>query len=709
MNPGSVFRRILYAVLAIIGLLVLTYAMPVLLQNVKPVQPEVPTPEPESTEPEQADIIIRPFKRIITDQGRTELEIHAVQAEINQEKKLFTLDTIEQIVFYGDDGREITVTADAGHWNQAKRSVYISGNVKCWIAQGEHDPVEITCDWISYDSEKRLIHGGEGVYLKSGPYDGEGESIYMDLAANTIRLQGNAITRIRPEALSDSPVAFDSVIEISADIITYNHAISVLMYDGNCRIVSGTNTIHGGQMTFDFASDQRLSIFNGVTMSISMIPDIAGPRKPVRVTAGEMNVEVEAGEIVIRRDVAAVFGDSRLTADEIQFQMDSESKDFIGGSARGNVFYQQGAVTARSGTALYNPIEGQLIFSDNASIARGDTDRIQADFIRLFIDRKFYIADGRVKIRFVPSGQSQQDLTPVPDGDSSGLPGMNVMKPVDMVCQRAEFDEITGRMILDGNVRGTQKDYTFSAGQITMFFNPEKNELSTMEAVGGVTLSEQDRVVTGGKLRYDVTKDEIEIWEKPTFWQGENQTRADRFIYRPNQGVLELIGNIDMVFEVRDAEIDDSLMESIDSGADNTGDAEASQIRITAQIGEYREKEHKANFSDTVTIDWKSWKIHSDAMEIEFEPSTGDISHAQADGNISVDHEMFKATGESLTYLPEQSIIILRGSDVEKCKIQQDVRGTQGDEITFYLEENRFIIEKGESIIMPSELTGSIE
>ena len=72
--------------------------------------------------------------------------------------------------------------------------------------------------------------------------------------------------------------------------------------------------------------------------------------------------------------------------------------------------------------------------------------------------------------------------------------------------------------------------------------------------------------------------------------------------------------------------------------------------------------------------------------------------------NIQIKHPLFEATGHSLTYSPETSILVLRGTDTQKCRVIQGDRGTEGELVRFFTDENRVAIEKGTSVILPSEI-----
>ena len=92
-------------------------------------------------------------------------------------------------------------------------------------------------------------------------------------------------------------------------------------------------------------------------------------------------------------------------------------------------------------------------------------------------------------------------------------------------------------------------------------------------------------------------------------------------------------------------------------------------------------------------------------MIITLDPITKKLLKTDASGHITVKQNDFNATGSTLTYLVEQSIIVLKGSDTEKARVWRGERGSEANEITFNINENRFRIEDGISVLMPDQLS----
>lgn len=96
--------------------------------------------------------------------------------------------------------------------------------------------------------------------------------------------------------------------------------------------------------------------------------------------------------------------------------------------------------------------------------------------------------------------------------------------------------------------------------------------------------------------------------------------------------------------------------------------------------------------------------VRSQSTQLYFDEESGELMQMDSLGNIQIKHSIFEATGHSLTYSPETSILVLRGNDKQKCRVIQGDRGTEAEIVRFFIDENRIAIEKGTSVILPSEI-----
>ncbi|HPQ38788.1 MAG TPA: LptA/OstA family protein [bacterium] len=298
------------------------------------------------------------------------------------------------------------------------------------------------------------------------------------------------------------------------------------------------------------------------------------------------------------------------------------------------------------------------------------------------------------------NGDARLELKNMPlhAGFQTGSPE-DTRVPMIVTSDRIEVNETDGIMDFYGETHGEQGTRNYQAGELQILFDPRTRQLTRMTAGDGITLSDGDQIVTGGKFQYDAATGNAEIWENPMMWKGDDQLRATRFIMNDTDRKLRMVDSVEVVMTVPE---DQALKDAASGGSDNR------RIHLTAGNGIWDDPNSVMEFQDDVRMHYGLWKIRSDSMRMELDPETGDLSAADALGAVEINHESFDATGHSLTYNPENSILILRGTSDQKCQVKQGERGSQGDEIRFIVNENRFVITKGMSMIMPGEMTGSI-
>ncbi|MCD4654997.1 LptA/OstA family protein, partial [bacterium] len=429
------------------------------------------------------------------------------------------------------------------------------------------------------------------------------------------------------------------------------------------------------------------------------------------ISAREVLLDVVAGELRMMDNITFVHGTRKLNAiKRVSLMLDPDSKNFFGGSAEGNVQFSDTEFSGSAETISWDPIIGFALLNGQANLDNHKDFRVSGNRIQLNTKDRYYVVDGDAIL--VSGMQAEPDEgtptileTPKSESQGSLLARFNSEEnpenqlPLIINTQRIEVDESEGRSIFQGGVYGEKGTFRFSASDMEILFDPQTRQLISLSAREEVTLTDRDQVLTGGRLHYDATTGNAEIWENPVMWRVNDQIRADRFAYNENDKLLRMLGNVEAIASIPEKEGDEKQ-------ENRSGDQ---QMYLTAGNGTYDELNETIEFQDNVSMDWGIWNIKSSTLRIELDPVTGQIQGANAFGNVELLHESFKATGHSLTYNPETSILLLRGTADKKCRLTQGERGSQGDVIRFFVNENRFVIEKGMSMIMPAEMTGTLK
>jgi lipopolysaccharide transport protein LptA len=469
-----------------------------------------------------------------------------------------------------------------------------------------------------------------------------------------------------------------------------------LEYNGDPVLHYGNSSIRTGMMNLELSDEIQFIARFGVEVNLIPEPSVEGPSAPLTIKSSEMQGDIKSGEIIFTGDVLAKRPSDSLAGDEVRIQFDTESKKLMSITARKQVFYRSPEAAAASDDASYDAGENSLLLSGHARINYETQNKLQAEIIRIYPERKFYSAENQVKIEFVMPDSKKPQKSKKPKSMLSLFPDLKPGSLVTAQCAHSELDDLEGSLILSGSVVVNQQDYSLGAEEVTLSYDQTSRNVNSIKAKTKVIITQADRIITADAFDYLTTKNTFVASGNANYIQGKNQIRADQFTYFQNDGKLEMNGNIDIIMEY--------LMRQTP-----TAQKELIPIHLTAQKGVYLDSSRMADFSDQVHMNWENWTMKSNQLHLKLDPVTGGVKDAAAEGAVEVTRDDFKALGPSLTYSPEQSIIRLKGEGDEKCIVARGEHGTKAEEIIFYLNENRYTIENGLSVVMSSELGKTIK
>ena len=125
-------------------------------------------------------------------------------------------------------------------------------------------------------------------------------------------------------------------------------------------------------------------------------------------------------------------------------------------------------------------------------------------------------------------------LLAAPDAlaQTGGLPFRDGSGPIEIAVDGSvEWQQKKQVFVARGNARAQQGDVTLRAEVITAHYRTGKDggtEIWRIDAEGGVRISGNDRVASGGKGTYDVDKRLLILTGKPRFTSGTNRISASR-------------------------------------------------------------------------------------------------------------------------------------------------------------------------------------
>ncbi len=696
MSARRSFTTVLLTLAGIVVLLGVTYLLPLMFEDRS--EPAAPTGLPETPSPgvDSPEIVIQPFTHTITDQGVLKFEIYAERAEKYQKNKAFLLKKIQKAVFYGKDDRRYELTAQTGHWDESKQMVIVEGDVICKVIEaGNPDLLELTCQYLSYDINLKTMEGYGAVRANYSQYQTTGEKLTVNLNLNLVTLEDNIITQIGPGVIRSEEINPGIPVIAKARKAIYHIKDQVLDYLGNPEVFWGSDCLKAGQLHFEF-TQQRFSGLNGVTVDFAPGPSTAGPEPVIHVTASNLTVDLVARRLDLRDNVAIRQGTQHLFSDSFTCFYDESTHQISTVKAAGGVEIQHTDLNASCGALAVNLAEQTAQLSGDASIHRADGSSVEAMMIQIKYGIRVYQAEEQVKL-VIPGTDSDRPAKGL--GLFSMTQSKQPQAETQVFCNQAVLDEQRGHVVANGDVRGVQGDNSFSSENLSIQFEPVTREFQRLEADGKVQLSESGRILTGDKLTYTNADRRAILSGNATFWETKNSLRADRFEYVTDREIIEAFGNVAGVL---------TSGEPVKPGSEKTPVSDRKETHVASQYASFDQRQNLAVFRDQVLIRQGLYELKAETVSVFIDPVSQTVQNAEAQGKVELRQDAFHATGSSLTYSAGNSIIVLKGSDAEKCRIWQGERGAEAEEIKVFVDENRFTIEKGLSVIMPSELGGAI-
>lgn len=143
-------------------------------------------------------------------------------------------------------------------------------------------------------------------------------------------------------------------------------------------------------------------------------------------------------------------------------------------------------------------------------------------------------------------------------GQSKQKPRVERDQPIQIVSDRLDAYQEKRMVVFSGNAVATQGARTIRADRLTLYYKEEKKpagrpagdaeatgNLERVEAVGHVTITEGERIVTGNEALFDQDAQKITMTGDAVMREGANIVRGDRVIVflNENRGVVESTEN----------------------------------------------------------------------------------------------------------------------------------------------------------------------
>jgi lipopolysaccharide export system protein LptA len=117
--------------------------------------------------------------------------------------------------------------------------------------------------------------------------------------------------------------------------------------------------------------------------------------------------------------------------------------------------------------------------------------------------------------------------------------------------------------------------------------------------------------------------------------------------------------------------------------------ASRSPIDITSDTVEADGKQNTATFKGNVVAKQEDVTLYAQTLLIIYDPDTKKLKEIVATGNVKVVQMDRRATGQKVTFDQDKNKVVLDGDAV----VREGTNVIRGERITFYVEEERSVVE----------------
>jgi lipopolysaccharide export system protein LptA len=129
--------------------------------------------------------------------------------------------------------------------------------------------------------------------------------------------------------------------------------------------------------------------------------------------------------------------------------------------------------------------------------------------------------------------------------------------------------------------------------------------------------------------------------------------------------------------------------------------ASRAPIDITSDTVEGDQKQNTVTFKGNVVAKQEDITLYANAVVVVYDPDTRQLKEIVATGNVKVVQLDRRATGQKVTFDQDKNKVILDGDAV----IREGANVIRGERITFYVEEERSVVESGKGGRVTTSIT----
>lgn len=518
--------------------------------------------------------------------------------------------------------------------------------------------------------EQGLVHAVGNVWIKyKGQYELYADEIVYDQDWTHFLLKGKAKIQYKEMTLEGS-------------FLEYDRKAGVFKTNENAVFSSERISGIANELIY-YIEEERLELNNQVYLELTTRLDDSFPM----IVEGEKFVyqrKSRKGQMEGIKRFSQ--GESSGSADFLEFELFPEEEHVRSVLFRGNV-------------------KGTIVEDGD-----GKTERyVEADEVKLLAFLNFpkihsLEAEGDCVFKFLfPSGNSQQ-------GESESLKfvlsrqgrlrefhAIGQARLVDVDGETKEERIIEGEsLVMVEAIKGLQikgsdeykaslrsKDYEITANEIIL--DTEKNNLEAKEKVTvilkpgksenvlGFFSPEKSIFIAADKMRYSAEDERFIFTGGIKSWQEKESLLTDQLSIDQRTGKIECIGLVKSVFPY-----------------ESKNNQEQGSIEISADKMDFDPEGKSITFSGACSLKTGEVKMTSQTIKILFNEEQTEMQTFLAEGKVIIVQQQSEGRGEEAQFDVEKETIVLLGNPV---LIDKDRGRTEGDKLTFFLADDRIVVE----------------
>jgi lipopolysaccharide export system protein LptA len=114
-------------------------------------------------------------------------------------------------------------------------------------------------------------------------------------------------------------------------------------------------------------------------------------------------------------------------------------------------------------------------------------------------------------------------------------------------------------------------------------------------------------------------------------------------------------------------------------------------IDITSDTVEGEQKQNRVTFKGNVVAKQEDMTLYADTVVVYYNPDTKKLKEIMAVGNVKIIQSNRRASGNKVIFLQDENKAILEGDAV----LREDDNVIRGERITYFVDEERSVVEAG--------------